>query len=136
MFIKWYRLLFITIPSFLFSSSCIVVTEYPAVNKLTALCLAPKSTIVVVAWIYACYQWPVTINNQMTTLLCKHHLNFFVSISKHCSLLYTQKKFYLMPISVIISYWLSYCLCNHLTDSMRMDVNLLTLKLITASKLA
>ena len=31
----------------------LVVTEYPAVNMLTALRLAPKSTLVVVAQIYA-----------------------------------------------------------------------------------
>ena len=40
-------------PSIPFSSCCIVVTKYPAVNMPTTLCLTPKSTLVVVAWIYA-----------------------------------------------------------------------------------
>ena len=43
---------FIAIPSFSFSSCCIVVTECPAVNMLTALRIAPKSTLVGVAQIY------------------------------------------------------------------------------------
>ena len=49
LFIRRYRLIFINLLSFPFSSCCVVVTEYPAVNKLTALRLAPKSTLVVVA---------------------------------------------------------------------------------------
>ena len=44
---------FITIPSFSFSSCCVVVTECPAVNMPTALRIAPKSTLVGVARIYA-----------------------------------------------------------------------------------
>ena len=45
---------FITIPSFSFSSCCIaVVTERPAVNMTTALHIAPKSTLVGIARIYA-----------------------------------------------------------------------------------
>ena len=43
-----------TITSSSFSSCCIVIMEYPAVNMPTALCLASKSKILVVAQIYAC----------------------------------------------------------------------------------
>ena len=55
------RLLFFTVSSSSFSSCCIVVTEYPTVNMPTALCLVPKSTLVVVAQIYAQIHFRVRI---------------------------------------------------------------------------
>ena len=45
--------MFPTVISSSFNRCCIAATEYPALNMLTALCLALKASLVIVARIYA-----------------------------------------------------------------------------------